>query len=216
MSVYERLYNLQKSEHALSNILNRRIKISCYGDLNDPFELMSADLSNKDFRRAITFMKQNSFNSKGLICFSKDWTNPVLWSHYADKHRGIALGFDVLKKYAAPIKYSETRLPIDHKVLNHSDVHEMLHTKFANWAYENEIRMHVSLDESTKENDKYFYGFNESLILKEVILGHSCPENVIEIREKLKKIYPTIIVHQARLGFKKFEVVINQQHNIYR
>lgn len=31
----------------------------------------------------------------GLLCFSEVWDSILLWSHYAEKHAGIVLGFDV-------------------------------------------------------------------------------------------------------------------------
>ena len=34
-------------------------------------------------------------NEMGLLCFSRNWTHPLLWSHYASKHEGICLGFDL-------------------------------------------------------------------------------------------------------------------------
>lgn len=31
----------------------------------------------------------------GLLCFCETWQSPLLWNHYADRHKGICLGFDV-------------------------------------------------------------------------------------------------------------------------
>lgn len=45
-----------------------------------------------------SFLKalQSHFNkNKGLLCFSDNWKSPVMWAHYAAKHHGICLGFDV-------------------------------------------------------------------------------------------------------------------------
>jgi hypothetical protein len=42
-----------------------------------------------------------------MLCFSRDWHNPVQWSHYADKHRGICLGFDVPDSLLVPVQYTK-------------------------------------------------------------------------------------------------------------
>jgi hypothetical protein len=35
---------------------------------------------------------QNRY-SKGLCCFSEEFDNPLLWSHYGDQHHGICIGY---------------------------------------------------------------------------------------------------------------------------
>jgi hypothetical protein len=213
---YVRVYHLLSSNNAVSDITLKRLKISNYRDLNDPFELLCANLSNKDFRRALNYLKNTYFKHKGILCFSRSWENPVLWSHYANKHTGIALGFDIPIELACPVLYSPSRLAINHKELNERSMNLMLHTKFSHWAYEDEMRMHVLLNESTKENGKYFYNFDNSLILREVILGHSCTEDIDQMRHLVKTFSPSVKVLQARLAFKTFRVVTNQRHNIYK
>jgi hypothetical protein len=31
----------------------------------------------------------------GVLCLGASWSSPVMWAHCADKHFGVALGFDV-------------------------------------------------------------------------------------------------------------------------
>jgi len=50
----------------------------------------------------------------GVMCFSSTWKNPVMWSHYADQHRGICLGFEVPDVYRKKIKYVARRQPFRH------------------------------------------------------------------------------------------------------
>lgn len=69
-----------------------RIKISRFDDLNDPFELLAAQLRSKDVRKAFGALRDHMCANRGVLCFSRGWHNPLLWSHYGDKHRGICLG----------------------------------------------------------------------------------------------------------------------------
>jgi len=77
-------------------------------ELNDPFEFLGVDLSDPDFRRQIKATKKTLSESRGLLCFSKNWHNPVLWGHYADKHRGICLGFDMPEDLPTKVDYVTT------------------------------------------------------------------------------------------------------------
>ncbi len=110
-----RAYYLTGAHFALSNLALRRVKIARYVDLNDPFELLAVDLADKEHRKAFRESKEEISESNGLICLSKSWSNPLLWGHYADKHSGVALGFDVLDKLLAPVIYAKKplKIPID-------------------------------------------------------------------------------------------------------
>jgi len=194
------------------------MKVARYSELNDPFELMASDLSNKDIRRAVNNLKNTFNNKRGLLCFSKSWHNPVIWSHYANKHKGIALGFDIKEEYVAPIKYRKSRLPVKFKKnnlsggLDSSFVHDLLHTKYIHWKYENEIRLHVDLTTCKSVKDLYFTSFEKvGLELKEVILGHSCSTTLSNTKNIVRKKYKNINIFKARLAFTKYEVVINKK-----
>lgn len=104
-----RLYHFLPSEHALENIAKRRIKISLIDQLNDPFELWCVYQKDRILRDALRAYKREMNSRYGMICFSEHWHNPVLWSHYADKHRGICLGFDIDIQGARRVNYQARR-----------------------------------------------------------------------------------------------------------
>lgn len=213
-----RLYHLTSAEYAISNIALCRLKIARFGDLNDPFELLAAELTDKDYRAAAKSWKQDFHKTKGLLCFSESWKNPVLWSHYADKHRGICLGFDVHDEYALEVNYTKERIKVrfenddPEQGLSLGFVNKTLLTKYEHWIYEKERRMFLSLDEGTKENGLYFYSFSKMLELKEVIVGPNCETPINLIKEFIEKTNSTVRVIKARLGFKRFEVVVNKRY----
>ena len=62
---------------------------------------------------AFAAMKTQLNETKGLICFSRTWSNPLLWGHYAEKHTGIALGFDVPDQLLSQVLYTSQRVRID-------------------------------------------------------------------------------------------------------
>jgi hypothetical protein len=200
-----RVYHILPAEHAISNLAFRRIKIARINDLNDPFELLGFDLANPDHHRGLMASKLSLHTTKGLLCFSKSWSNPVLWSHYGDKHRGICLGFDVPDNVGADVHYVTERPPI--KELNLQMGLNWLFTKFRHWEYEEEWRAFVTLDESTAENGLFFYEFDEKIVLREVILGALCSIPVERIWRLSRTIDPMISVQEAKLHEVHFSIV---------
>jgi hypothetical protein len=46
-----------------------------------------------------------------LLCFSADWSHPLIWAHYSDKHRGLCLGFEIPSEVAKAKTRSVTYIP---------------------------------------------------------------------------------------------------------
>jgi Protein of unknown function (DUF2971) len=90
-----RAYKFLDPKFGLENVKNRRLKQSRVSDLNDPFELRSYDVTDLALRMAFSTTSKDVDKARGLLCFSADWKNPVIWAHYSDKHRGFCLGFEI-------------------------------------------------------------------------------------------------------------------------
>lgn len=200
----------------MSNLALRRIKVARFDDLNDPFELMGINVGDKDFRTAFRATRKEINKSKGLICFSKLWSNPLMWGHYAEKHTGICLGFDVPDELLAPVIYAKRLLKIEvdpktgepkptEKVVN-----KLLRTKFFDWKYEDEMRLFVELDQDTVESGMYFYSFSRELALREIILGPRCELPIEGIRDIVADFNPSVAVLKSRIAFTRFEVLENK------
>lgn len=211
-----RVYYLTGPQFALSNLALRRVKISRFADLNDPFELLAIDLKDKEHRRAFRETKEELNSTKGLICLSQSWSNPLLWGHYAEKHTGMALGFDVNPKHLAKVIYAESplKIPIDRAknrpVLSEKLMNQLLRTKFYDWKYEKEVRIFVELDHDTRESGLYFYDFSKDFQLREVVLGPRCELPIASIRAVVAGFAPEVTVLKSRIAFSTFRVVENK------
>lgn len=104
-----RVFHFLNHEFGLKDIRERRLKIARIMELNDPFEFLGVELSDRAFRRGLHEVKANLSKDNGLLCFTKSWQNPVLWGHYADKHRGICLGFDMPNELLEQVSYVNSR-----------------------------------------------------------------------------------------------------------
>jgi hypothetical protein len=211
-----RVYHLLSAKYGLEDLSKRRLKIAQLDDLNDPFELLSVELSDKTQRTAFRRFANRMSERFGVICFSRDWHHPVLWSHYAEKHKGMCLGFDVPDNLLLSVSYSATRLPskvkedIDHSRLSESVMRRILTTKFKGWKYEDEVRRLLPLEEKEKQSGFYFKKFSGALVLKEVILGPRCTITRSDVTKQLGQDDSLVRIIQARLAFKTFRVVKNR------
>src|SRR5260221_8529019 len=88
-----RVYKFISSKYGLKALREQRLKISEVDSLNDPFDLLPFDLSNPAIRQWLVGERSKIGKSFGLLCFSKQWQNFLLWTHYAEGHRGLCLGF---------------------------------------------------------------------------------------------------------------------------
>jgi len=131
----------------------------------------------------------------GLLCFSRNWDNLLLWSHYAASHAGICLGFDipddVFVANAIDVRYQPNLLKIrDPKDLNPDFAKRLLCTKHESWSYEQEVRFLVGLNDPADESGLHWYQFGSDLQLREVIIGVKCFVNHSQAVCDALKAYP--------------------------
>ena len=77
------VYHLTKLEHAKSSIQFGRMKIATFSDANDPFELLALNLrgrKSRPLRKALNRFRKEQAEEIGMLCFSRSWASPVLWS----------------------------------------------------------------------------------------------------------------------------------------
>lgn len=208
-----RVFYFTNANFGVSNLSLKRLKISRFSQLNDPFELLAADLLDPRDRKALSNFKDNLNSTKGMICFSGSWGNPLLWGHYADKHSGMALGFDVPDEYLSPVQYTTQRAKVefDQKTRTIVDgsrlTDRLLRTKFVDWKYKDEKRMFVDLDPNSQEGGNHFMEFSENLVLREVILGLKCDLPVSRIRQLLKDEPSPVKVLKAGMALGAFKII---------
>ncbi len=208
-----KLYYLTPPQFALSAIALQRLKVARLAELNDPFELMAINAETELHREFFLRVKEKINATHGVLCFSRSWHNPVLWGHYADKLRGVALGFEVTNPHLMPIIYENSPLKITTTTsaglpqLNGDLVDRLQRTKFEDWRYEDEMRVYVQLDYETRESGLFFYPFDESLVLKEVILGPRCDLPPTCLKALLDSIRSSPLITKSMLDTRSFGVV---------
>lgn len=213
---FRRVYHLTTAEYAINDIGLGRMKIARFRELNDPFELGALNyIEWRDHKKAVVDFQKTTNETIGLLCFSGDWTSPVLWSHYADKHRGICLGFNLTLARAQRVRYEAERIGIA-RLSQGVSIDEALEslllcTKFKEWEYEEEWRVILPLEGQTQEGHLHFHSFDIDLELAEVILGPLCNHSLSEVRRLVEAHYPKAITFKGRLASKHFKIVPDER-----
>lgn len=217
-----RLYHFVNRQYGLENLRKRRLKIARWNDLNDPFELAGANFADESLRREMRRIKEAMHNEIGMLCFSKNWKNPVQWSHYAENHRGMCLAFDVNDDVLQQVSYVDKRLKCLYseildsydKEMHDNIIHVMMTTKYIDWKYEEEWRVFTTL--KNEEKGLFFQKFDQDVSLRCVIVGVSSNLSRADVVSALGDQASGVDVYKARLGFKQFEIVRNQNDSLWK
>lgn len=208
-----RVYHFIDQKWGLDDIKKRHLKVARVHDLNDPFEFEVAT-TDRDVRRAFRAVKDWLHESVGILCFSRHWKDPVQWAHYADRHRGLCLGFDIPDEQLDSVIYSDALTEPSDALLRQAGDDRWEHfkqislTKYIHWQYESEVRVYVDLrGEKPGEGGHHFTNFSDDISLKEVIVGHRSTLTRDEIRAALGDQASHVSVCKARLAFKSYMVV---------
>jgi Protein of unknown function (DUF2971) len=109
-----------------------------------------------------------------ILCLSEIWNNILMWSHYADQHRGYCLGF-ATESFTDIDLFGAVRYQKDYPIISPLDVESiqavLLRTlcKSKDWSYEREYRIVQILNKVDRFAEKSVI-FRQAK-LKEVILG---------------------------------------------
>jgi hypothetical protein len=218
-----KLYYFTKSEFALAAIRQRQLKIARISDVNDPFEFLGLALRRKSARRAMRNWKSAMSERYGIVCMSSNWRHPLMWSHYADGHRGVCLGFDVSKSVDfVKVEYRSTRPTLKEfgvervGALNEHHMRRLLHLKFDAWAYEDEYRVFTNLEEKDEKTGLYFLPFSNQFSLTKVIVGERCVVSRAEVERSLETYSNKVTSFKARAAFKDFTVTRNELDRMWQ
>lgn len=170
-------------------ILKQRLYAAPYFELNDPMEgryLYSDGVSIDEHMRSVL----KGEKEKIRICsLSLDPNNELMWSHYAEGHKGVAIGVELDRnRYEVkPINYDGLHQVGLHNFHSGSAIDVLSH-KLDVWRYEKEVRVFV-LNNKQHVNVK----------IKKVICGsRMSTQDKGFITDLIEKLDPDIEIINAR------------------
>lgn len=231
---HQRLYLFRKcSEYAMKDLINNRLSIVKPKRLNDPVdclifpwrECLDMNCIEKThipfLAKSYDYYRIRSFVSgDNNVDYEKDTVkNTLMWSHYADEHRGLCILYDFSENFINskdgenPRNYFMKVNYIDEKENISVDKSEMsieqgFATKSIDWNYENEVRL-ISYDYSSEEDFTYINLDNESKI-KAIFFGLRCDKDTINTIKKLFADKP-IEYYQMELDYNNIYNLIPKQ-----
>lgn len=131
-------------EYCLKNIISGKIFLNNPKNFNDPFDCPV--FRGNNYRKNPSF--SHVIDKVRITCFSKTKDSILLWSHYADSHKGICIGYRINEKYIinnnlhfGEIIYQEQNLI--KKSINEFKglLNDTFFIKNKVWKYENECRL---------------------------------------------------------------------------
>ena len=150
--------------------------------------------NHPDFIKAFMLKKIENI---GICCFSSLCDSILMWSHYADYHKGICLKFDILKDpdfFFNPLVVQYTKILPGCYFLNKNqeEMEKVVQRKFSDWSYESEVRILKSAEDlqnnkkptDKDENRSRIFNFNNNALV-EVIFGDKTDEKTIEYIKNL-------------------------------
>lgn len=181
------------NKNTIKLIKNHGLWLSHTNNFNDP-----VDPSIKLFNRN-SGEYDYLLDSIKVACLTTDNKNTVMWGHYADKHRGICIEYDIsplLDKnrndfLIRKINYDKTAI-INENIANINNIElydlnllmDLFSIKSKEWEYENEYRI-LYYDRERRKN-----GLVIPLTIKSIYFGAETPEDdkelILDIAENIE------------------------------
>lgn len=218
------VYHFINAKFGLKAIRERRLKVSDLDGVNDLFDFLSVAAPTKQDRKILKEWRREMAQDIGLICFSRNWHSPVQWAHYADRHGGLCLGFDIPNENLGQVNYVRSRpawpttkrLPEDWSKDEESKIiHQLLYTKYAHWSYEDEYRLFTTR-RSQESDGQYYVNFYEELKLVRVLVGARSKLTRADLRAALGDIGPQVETFKVRPAFETFSIVRQRDESQWR
>lgn len=132
---YYKFRSLQNLRFFIDILVNERLYAARYDELNDPME--GAYMIDIQHQNIIRLLKIEKYKTR-ICSLSKDFKHTLLWSHYADSHRGCCIEVSVVNEREQPtlVQY-KTILPEIHDI---EEGKNLLSHKSKLWEYEDEVR----------------------------------------------------------------------------
>lgn len=179
------LYRFLKAEYAIKTIQTKTLKVSNIDHTNDPWELSFIDRTLPSGAQLAKDIRDKIAEKHHLICFSETWQHPLMWAHYAERHKGICLGFRFGEKLIAtdqcrPVEYINNPLILDlGPEPNEKSVRQVAWTKHSCWSYECEHRMFTGPLDKDCDN-RAFVDIDDELVICEIIAGICCDLSLLD------------------------------------
>jgi len=148
---YKMLSAAYGKERAQREIKNHRFRSTEYGDYKMDPEVTAYYM--QDLASNVRGLLYSEMGKRGVLSLAERWNCPLMWSHYADEHRGLCIEYDTTDNACSNINAVDYRRPrsikvsdlVEWKVNGSTDAEKTIldtffFAKAPQWRYEKEWR----------------------------------------------------------------------------
>lgn len=157
----------------------------------------------------------------GVLCLSEAWDNQLMWSHYADSHKGFVIEFNPQHSY-----FNQQRSPVDEfgylrqvkyaerpsVALTNLESLDVFFVKGMDWEREKEWRMLRPLKDHTEILDEsiYLFSFPPECITGVILGSQMLPQIKQDIQHFLEgeSEYSHVVIYHAVLDERRYKLRI--------
>lgn len=151
-----------------------------------------------------------------IYCMSATRAHPLLWSHYADMHKGLCIQFDHTKvpfAGASKVEYSAQYPIVLYPFIDISDLTQKgILTKAEYWSYEQEYRLFsVRMDNKSWHLGLVWSDIHTATVREDLVtgitLGSRMPDDARhDLMSHCGKYHPEITIEQAEISKDQFAI----------
>lgn len=185
-------------EFTIAELVNEEIYFCSPSKFNDPFDCridVRKVLEQHEVDKKAISVVEKIVKEVGVVCFSYDLNNTLMWSHYAKNHEGLCITYEIPAKHIidnkdkilgwSPVRYDSKeieRLLVGSKDRPEELITILLSSKSESWKYEQEFRI-VSRSPGVQKIEKQW--------VRQICFGlNTSDENIKAIRKIAEEKYP--------------------------
>ncbi|HEF4772999.1 DUF2971 domain-containing protein [Burkholderia multivorans] len=182
----------------LGELVNEEIYFCSPSKFNDPFDCridVRKVLEQHAVDQKAIAVVEKIVQNVGVVCFSYDLRNTLMWSHYAQNHEGLCITYEIPSRHIidnqdrilgwSPVRYKAQeieRLLVENKDEPEQLITILLSSKSESWEYEQEFRV-VSREPGVQKIEREW--------IRQICFGlNTKDENIKLVRNIAQEKYP--------------------------
>ena len=149
---YYKYRSMSNLRYFLDILLYKRLYLASYSELNDPMEGAYRIKNGVKYDDSWLRLLRSEKNDIHICSLSKTYNNILMWSHYADSHKGCCIELEVTSEKGideTSVQYVDQIGAVQGKDYK-DEAYQILSRKLKCWDYEKEIRFLKEIPSNTR------------------------------------------------------------------
>ena len=149
---YYKYRSMSNLRYFLDILLYKRLYLASYSELNDPMEGAYRIKNGVKYDDSWLRLLRSEKNDIHICSLSKTYNNILMWSHYADSHKGCCFELEVTSEKGideTSVQYVDQIGAVQGKDYK-DEAYQILSRKLKCWDYEKEIRFLKEIPSNTR------------------------------------------------------------------